>query len=63
MGKTDNPYVVAQEFLWREELNQGFLDEVAQFIIKNTTPFTFTQSNSIPGTTDPFTGKMSFLFL
>lgn len=49
-----NPYTVAQEFLWRENLNQHFLDQVAQFIIQNSKPiFLGDQQNSF---FEPFTG-------
>lgn len=52
----DNPYLVAQEFLWREELGQEHLDVVAKFLIKNTssTPMVI-ESSPVAG--DPFTGN------
>jgi phospholipase A-2-activating protein len=34
-NRGDNPYEVAQEFLWREDLGQDYLDQVAKFIIQN----------------------------
>lgn len=32
----DNPYMAAQEFIHQNELQQDFLDEIAKFIISNT---------------------------
>jgi phospholipase A-2-activating protein len=32
----DNPYMAAQEFITQNELQQDFLDEIAKFIISNT---------------------------
>jgi phospholipase A-2-activating protein len=50
----ENPYMVAQEFLLREGLDQGWLDTVAQFIVKNSKPITIGDSSQ--GYADPFTG-------
>lgn len=33
----DNPYVTAQNFITKHELGQDFLDQIAKFIIQNTT--------------------------
>jgi phospholipase A-2-activating protein len=57
-NNVENPYVAAQEFLWREELDQGFLDQVAQFITQNAQPITLgvdTQHQQ-QQFYDPFTG-------
>lgn len=59
----ENPYVVAQQFLWDNELNQEWLDQVAQFVIQNTKPITIgvgedpTINSSTTSTyRDPYTG-------
>lgn len=57
-NNSENPYTVAQQFLWREELDQGFLDQVAQFIIQNAQPITLG-GDSGPG--DPFTGSGRYI--
>lgn len=51
----DDPYFVAQQFIYKHELRQDSLDEIAQFIIQNT-------QQNVPQTTnstyvDPFTGE------
>jgi len=51
---TDDPYFAAQKFLEKNEISQGYLDEVAHFIIKNTEGVTLGQSNT--QYVDPFTG-------
>jgi len=62
----ENPWVVAQEFLWREELSQYYLDEVARFIMANSSPISLSQAgqgNQDPltgGAGDPFTGSSSY---
>jgi phospholipase A-2-activating protein len=48
--------MAAQQFLWREELPQDYLDQVANFIITNSTPVTLGQSAG-PTYQDPFTGN------
>lgn len=51
----DNPYDAAQKFIWRHELPQMYLDEIANFITKNAQGVelgTSTQQYQ-----DPFTGK------
>lgn len=53
---TDNPWTAAQQFLWREELPQDYLDQVANFIITNSTPVTLGQGSAGPTYQDPFTG-------
>jgi len=51
-NRGDDPWMSAQKWLWRHELDQGFLDEVANHIIKNT-------PDNVPsagyGNVDPFT--------
>jgi len=55
----EDPYMAAQKFLEKNEIGQGYLDEVAKFIIKNTEGVTL----GVPATQyqDPFTGKESKL--
>jgi len=56
---TENPYTAAQQFLWREELPQGYLDEVANFIIRNTRGFTLGVGDT--AFADPFTGGNRYI--
>jgi len=59
-NNTDNPYVVAQDFLWKEELDQEWLDQIAQFIIKNAAPITIGEApQNIQG--DPLTGGSRYI--
>jgi phospholipase A-2-activating protein len=51
---TDDPWFAAQEFIHRHELNQTFLDQIAQFIMTNTKGMVIDQRAS--DFTDPFTG-------
>ena len=62
----ENPFMAAQEFLWKEELDQGWLDQVAQFIINNTKNFTLGESSSQSSSQeasnpDPFTGGNRYI--
>ena len=50
---TDDPWVAAHNFLGANDLSPLFLDQVAQFIIKNTEGVTLGQQSNI---SDPFTG-------
>ncbi|XP_054161427.1 phospholipase A-2-activating protein-like [Oppia nitens] len=55
-NKNQNPYAVAQDFIDKHNLSQLFLDEIANFIIKNTsTPATISGQNC-----DPLTGGSSY---
>ncbi|RKP23864.1 WD-40 repeat-containing protein, partial [Syncephalis pseudoplumigaleata] len=51
---TDNPYVVAQDFINKHELPQSYLDEVAQFIEKNAGVQPALNPSAY---SDPFTGE------
>lgn len=53
----EDPWFAAQNFLTKNNLNQVFLDQVANFIVDNTKGVTLNQGS---GYADPFTGK-SFL--
>ncbi|XP_073492039.1 phospholipase A-2-activating protein [Aquarana catesbeiana] len=51
---TEDPWLVAHNFLERNDLNPMFLDQVAKFIIDNTGGQTISATPS--GFSDPFTG-------
>jgi len=53
---SEDPWFAAQEFIHRHELNQMFLDQIAQFIINNTKGMVIDQRAS--DYADPFTGLM-----
>ncbi|KAK9719756.1 WD repeat protein Lub1 [Basidiobolus ranarum] len=55
---TENPYSVAQQFLFKHELPQSFLDQVANFIIQNAEGINI--SNEAP-LSDPFTGGSRYV--
>ncbi|KAJ3371504.1 hypothetical protein GGF31_003113 [Allomyces arbusculus] len=50
----DNPYTAAQQFIWKHELSQEFLDQIAQFIVQNTRGETLGAGTA--SYADPFTG-------
>ncbi|KAI9184181.1 WD repeat protein Lub1 [Blastocladiella emersonii ATCC 22665] len=53
----ENPYTAAQAFLWKYELSQEFLDQVANFIVTNTKGHTVsTSADAANEFVDPFTG-------
>ncbi|KAJ3262722.1 hypothetical protein HDU77_000238 [Chytriomyces hyalinus] len=52
---SDNPYMAAQDFINRHELNQDFLDQIGTFIIQNSKSTTLGNDLN-PGVSDPFTG-------
>ncbi|ORX94957.1 PFU-domain-containing protein [Basidiobolus meristosporus CBS 931.73] len=55
---TENPYSVAQQFLFKHELPQSFLDQVANFIIQNAEGISI--SNETP-LSDPYTGGSRYI--
>lgn len=55
---SEDPWFAAQNFIHKHELNQLFLDQIAQFIINNTQGETITTQSS--GFVDPFTGESSY---
>lgn len=55
---SEDPYMAAQQFIFRHELSQAFLDEIAQFIITNTKGETITARTM--GSCDPFTGSGAY---
>eukprot|EP00112_Aurelia_sp_Birch-Aquarium-sp1_P008651 Seg1958.5 transcript_id=Seg1958.5/GoldUCD/mRNA.D3Y31 product="Phospholipase A-2-activating protein" protein_id=Seg1958.5/GoldUCD/D3Y31 len=55
---TDDPWVAAHKFLGVNDLSPLFLDQVAQFIIKNTEGVTLGQQSNV---SDPFTGGSRYV--
>ena len=51
----DDPWMAAHQFLERNDLSQMFLDQVVDFIQKNTKGVTIGQQAETRG--DPFTGE------
>ncbi|TPX41099.1 hypothetical protein SeMB42_g04279 [Synchytrium endobioticum] len=52
---SENPYWAAQEFIEKNDLSQGFLDQVANFIVQNAKGVSLGSGD--PGArSDPFTG-------
>lgn len=56
-NKTDDPWHAAQKFIHDNNLSQNFLDEVANFIIRNSGYGKSAIGNS-SSFVDPFTGKI-----
>ncbi|XP_071838733.1 phospholipase A-2-activating protein-like [Apostichopus japonicus] len=56
---TDDPWMEAQKFIHRNDLSQYYLEEVANFIIKNTKGVTLQAAT--PGFHDPFTGGTRYI--
>ncbi|XP_020365770.2 phospholipase A-2-activating protein isoform X2 [Rhincodon typus] len=56
---TDDPWLVAHNFLQKNDLNPMFLDQVANFIIENTKGHTLGSTGS--GFSDPFTGSGRYI--
>lgn len=52
---TDDPWLVAHNFLEKNDLSPMFLDQVANFIIENTKGHTLGPAP--PTAADPFTGR------
>lgn len=51
---TENPYQAAQDFIWKHELPQSYLDTIADFIMQNAQGVTLGSST---GYQDPFTAS------
>ncbi len=58
--KGENPYVSAQRFLHENELDQGYLEDVARFVTKNTVPPSLEMGGG-GGNPDPLTGGASYV--
>ncbi|XP_078425528.1 phospholipase A-2-activating protein isoform X3 [Cetorhinus maximus] len=56
---TDDPWLVAHNFLQKNDLNPMFLDQVANFIIENTKGHTLGSTGT--GFSDPFTGSGRYI--
>ncbi|CAH2293817.1 phospholipase A-2-activating [Pelobates cultripes] len=56
---SDDPWLVAHNFLQKNDLNPMFLDQVAKFIIDNTNAQTVTSTTT--GFADPFTGEGRYI--
>lgn len=57
---TEDPWHAAQKFIHRHELNQYYLDQIANFIIQNTKGMVI--GNAVPSTyQDPFTGGSRYI--
>lgn len=55
---SEDPYFAAQKFIHKHDLNQVFLDQIAQFIISNTQSETITRGDEKSSDYyDPFTGS------
>ena len=55
----ENPYIAAQKFLERNELPLSYVDEVVQFIEKNTGGVQLGQGDAA-GYVDPYTGASRY---
>ncbi|XP_034946377.1 phospholipase A-2-activating protein [Chelonus insularis] len=58
-NKTEDPWHVAQKFIHQHGLSQMFLDQIANFIIKNSESTPVFNTNS--QLTDPFTGGNRYI--
>ena len=58
---SEDPYHAAQKFIHRHDLNQLFLDQIAQFIINNTQSQTIGSAPSTESYCDPFTGERRYV--
>ena len=56
---TDDPWTTAQKFIEKHNLSQLYLDQVANFIMKNSSGMTVTQTKAGQNC-DPFTGGSSY---
>jgi len=56
-NRGDDPWWAAQQFLWNNDIDQAFLDQVANFVITNTPG---NQVSSGPRNADPFTSGGSY---
>ncbi|KXS17826.1 PFU-domain-containing protein [Gonapodya prolifera JEL478] len=53
---SDNPWAAAQEFIWKNDLSQDFLDQIANFIVQQTGGNSASAPPVGGGGVDPFTG-------
>ncbi|KAI9351098.1 WD40-repeat-containing domain protein [Zopfochytrium polystomum] len=57
---SENPYMTAQRFIDQYELSQDFLEQIANFIIQNTSTQTIGQTDPYANV-DPFTGASRYV--
>eukprot|EP01027_Heterolobosea_sp_BB2_P003327 GEZU01005056.1.p1 GENE.GEZU01005056.1~~GEZU01005056.1.p1 ORF type:complete len:827 (+),score=228.62 GEZU01005056.1:93-2573(+) len=57
-NRGENPYAVAQQYIWDNKLNQDWLDQIAQHIINNSD---MSAGAAAPGYQDPFTGGSRYV--
>jgi phospholipase A-2-activating protein len=57
-----NPYAVAQEFIWTNDLPQEHLDQIANFIDKNAAAVTLGGDAPMTQGADPFTGGSNAMY-
>lgn len=58
-NRGENPYEAAQHFIWKNDLSQYHLDQIAKFIINNSEPAPgMISQQNVRG--DPFTGRKCF---
>jgi len=55
-NRGDNPWMVAQQWIWKNEFDQGFLDAIAQHIITNTPGNEVKEAGNV----DPFTSSGAY---
>ncbi|KAJ3336812.1 hypothetical protein HDU93_002127 [Gonapodya sp. JEL0774] len=53
---SDNPWNAAQDFIWKNDLSQEFLDQIANFIVQQTGGQAGSALPAGGGGVDPFTG-------
>lgn len=58
---TEDPWHAAQTFIHKNNLSQMFLDQVANFIIKNSGVGALSMAAPTPGYEDPFTGGSRYV--
>jgi phospholipase A-2-activating protein len=54
-----NPFVSAQDFIWKHELPQYYLDQIARFIVQNSDQSAANQNAM--DIDDPFTGNQTYM--
>ena len=61
-NKGDNPWMVAQQFLWTYEMGQDYLQQVADFICQNANVSMSDVGMGNEGAMDPLSGRYAFVF-
>lgn len=56
-NRDQDPWFVAQEFIYKNNLPQSYLDQVANFIVTNSNNIQITQTSQSSDFVDPFTGE------